>query len=157
MMSRVLPPSRARRTAKRIGLATCVVIAAMWAVSTTYTVARFGPSSQADCVYGAVRVNWHPKRLDLGPRRPRWFAQRMPFAYGLKLPELRSLSRDHVSFTMPFWCLLVIAAAPTVALWMRDRRTAEPGCCRLCGYDLRASKRVCPECGAAIFPPATSR
>ena len=93
--------------------------------------------------------------LDFGPLRPYWLAQRTEFNHGLVWPELRALYRDLVSFVMPFWCLLVLTAIPTAILWHRDRRTVKPGCCRQCGYDLRASKKVCPECGRDFnAPPA---
>ncbi len=46
--------------------------------------------------------------------------------------------------------LLTLTAIPTAILWRRDRHTLKPGCCRQGGYDLRASKRVCPECGTAV-------
>ena len=37
----------------------------------------------------------------------------------------------------------------------RRQRRRSPHACRRCGYDLRASPGVCPECGAAVPPPAT--
>ena len=51
---------------------------------------------------------------------------------------------------MPLLCLLKLAALTTAVLWHRDRRTVKPGACRVCGYDLRASKTTCPECGTAV-------
>ena len=58
---------------------------------------------------------------------------------------------DRVAIVVPFWLLFTLAAFPTAVLWHRDRRTVKPGCCLTCGYDLRASKKVCPECGMPII------
>ncbi len=55
---------------------------------------------------------------------------------------------------MPHW--LIFAAMLAVGLWcIRGlRRRYPPGTCQSCGYDLRASKDRCPECGTAIPPRA---
>ncbi len=51
---------------------------------------------------------------------------------------------------VPLWILLLLAAIPTVVLWLRDRRYP-PGHCRKCGYDLTGNvSGICPECGTAI-------
>ncbi|MCX5660453.1 MAG: hypothetical protein NTW19_12125 [Planctomycetota bacterium] len=54
----------------------------------------------------------------------------------------------------PYWVLILVTGAlPLWALPGLLRRRPKPGMCRQCGYDLRASKNACPECGEAI--PAT--
>lgn len=56
------------------------------------------------------------------------------------------------SVRIPFWSLAGVAlplpAARGLRRWRRRRRRAE-GCCRACGYDLRATPHRCPECGTA--------
>jgi hypothetical protein len=49
--------------------------------------------------------------------------------------------------------LMGIGSAVAVVLLFRYRRRLKrdlAGLCRTCGYDLRASKDKCPECGTAI-------
>ena len=69
--------------------------------------------------------------------------------------EVGKYSYGHIGEFLPFWLFLTLAAIPTAILWHRDRRRVKPGCCKTCGYDLRASKKICPECGTAI--PARPR
>ena len=52
---------------------------------------------------------------------------------------------------VPYWLVLMVTALPLPAFaarWIRRRRRAGAGLCAACGYDLRASPRRCPECGA---------
>lgn len=59
---------------------------------------------------------------------------------------------------LPCW-LLVMVSSVLPGVWMvfylRRRRIMyrSKGLCRECGYDLRASKERCPECGTAIPSP----
>lgn len=54
---------------------------------------------------------------------------------------------------VPYWFLTAVAGAPAAVvllLRLNRRRRARAGHCRKCGYDLRASKDRCPECGRPI-------
>ena len=66
------------------------------------------------------------------------------------LPGIRLSVEETV--VIPFWTSFILAAILTAILWHRDRRTVKSGCCDRGGYDLRASKRVCPECWSIICP-----
>jgi len=69
------------------------------------------------------------------------------------LGEYRLFRMYYPDAILPFLLL------PAVALWRRHRRNRRraDGMCVHCGYDLRASKDRCPECGAALptTPPKT--
>lgn len=54
---------------------------------------------------------------------------------------------------MPYWFVTVASAvlpALWTSLWMQRRHARLAGLCRKCGYDLRASRERCPECGTPI-------
>jgi predicted amidophosphoribosyltransferase len=55
---------------------------------------------------------------------------------------------------LPLWLFVVLLAGHSV--WLRRvarqalrRERAATGLCHSCGYDLRATRGVCPECGSA--------
>jgi hypothetical protein len=60
----------------------------------------------------------------------------------MALTDIRELA-------LPYWFLFAISLVLPIRWWLKARRTL-PGCCTVCGYDLRASKDRCPECGTAI-------
>lgn len=75
------------------------------------------------------------------------YQRERPFGYNPGQPQ---------SWRIPFWFIASLTAAPfafrmvLVLAARRQRLRAEPpGICRHCGYDLRATPELCPECGAA--------
>ena len=65
--------------------------------------------------------------------------------------------RDQRRLFVPHWAVaavLLVLPARRTGGWLRSRRRDRRGLCRVCGYDLRASRERCPECGAAIAESA---
>lgn len=75
------------------------------------------------------------------------------------LPRLGDFTlsmRIGTSLSLPLWPIHILTFSCLV-LWLRSRRN-KPGHCPTCRYDLRGlpnNAAVCPECGAAIAPPAS--
>ena len=137
------------------GLVVCVVILGTWAVSTQrwvrYTsVTR--PVFEVFAFWGLIDLACG---TPLGGQSG-WDTGPAEFGIGLFLPMVwieDGVFRVRVPFLLP----LTLTAIPAAILWHRDRRTVKPGHCRQCGYDLRASKKTCPECGTAIpWEPSTT-
>jgi hypothetical protein len=56
---------------------------------------------------------------------------------------------------VPYWLVLLVPLSALAVVTRRHRRYARlaSGCCVACGYDLRATPRRCPECGAVPTGP----
>ena len=112
-----------------------------WQYSPTYPTRgaflyhSFDPRPQAD------RFPWHWEKNDLGI----YFA-------GFYYEDAASPSRlGWHTVAVPYWFLIILFfLLPALRLWHRTRR--QPGLCRTCGYDLRATPDRCPECGTAVSP-----
>jgi hypothetical protein len=75
------------------------------------------------------------------------------YRYSLRDPVTRQfyIVSPAPMLVIPYWVLGIITAALPIArlaVWWRRWRRHPEGCCRACGYDLRATPERCPECGA---------
>jgi hypothetical protein len=72
---------------------------------------------------------------------------------GFKFGGLRGPNGSLWNLRVPYWfatAVLLVPPAWWVAWARRAWKRRRGGLCRTCGYDLRASAEVCPECGARV-------
>ena len=100
---------------------------------------------------------WDPtpsSRFDSAAAAAGWGTMDVRFKCGLFIyASLRFPSFACYALQIPFWVVaLALSLYPlfTVFRWRARRRRVNKGCCVKCGYDLRASEGVCPECGTPI-------
>ena len=89
------------------------------------------------------------------------------FYYGMKGPNVSSTinlspyTLNYAQWVLSFWVLLALflvlpfvwAFLPVRTWWLRRRRLRRwrlRGLCPVCGYDIRATKDRCPECGSSV-------
>lgn len=108
-------------------------------------------------VFHLVQRQWNLRMPAYPPGTP--LLKRLGFdAYGFYEPALFGGAPARAVW-IPYWFLVLLTlTAPTLWLWAVVRRLrrngrAAFGLCPLCGYDLRATPKRCPECGAVPRPP----
>lgn len=158
-MPRLLPPSRFRRVGKWVGAAVCLQAVIVWWIDPYSTYAyRNGLAYWLSVHNDGYVVAW----LSPGWGEAQWptseHAERY-FSLCWQVPTdwpVVSLSQTSVWIIIPYWLGLLLAVPPTAFWWYGARRSVKPGHCLTCGYDLRASKETCPECGTAVGPEAST-
>ena len=93
----------------------------------------------------------------------RWVEHPLGFQHHSGLPDTRADSRERwfarspAGFTLrfPFWLVVGALLAVLSGRWAHRRFRRKPAhvSCDNCGYDLRASRDRCPECGTPISEP----
>jgi len=129
--------------------------------------------------WGSLRVEFEhgplASRLEMGGPKAiyadwRWklaINQSLPFeiersewlAFSIESPT--SQREPKWAIEIPWWFLTLLPAGACVALLFAPKfraaaRLRRAALCPTCGYDLRASKEKCPECGSPIPPSAVS-
>ncbi len=160
-------PSRMRRVAKWVGIGLVVITAVAWtssmrwhgnwAVSNNLVVSIIG-----GCICVGDKAPRHgqlhfmrlkfgySQRVRIGLHMPFWWFPRKPDQHYLVV-YVGSTRGGKWGVVIPFWIPFLLFVFPTAILWHRDRRTAKPGNCQLCGYNLTGNESgVCPECATPI-------
>ena len=98
---------------------------------------------------GTVLHGWVPM-----PVRPGTFFLTPGWTYvGFGILNINFPGVRATAVFVPHWFALglsVLLPARWFRGWRRDRSARRRGLCLVCGYDLRASKERCPECGTPI-------
>ncbi|MEI8197491.1 MAG: hypothetical protein WCI73_16470 [Phycisphaerae bacterium] len=83
-------------------------------------------------------------------------------AHGTYIPEFRLQipTSPFQLYQVPLWTLILPPLIPPICwafAFSRRKRRLRSGLCVTCGYDLRASKTRCPECGSPIPVPTATQ
>jgi len=103
----------------------------------------FGSQLDAESFWNRLGFYGYSVNIEDDPADPRW-------SFGdCKVVYLRGSGA-----TIPYWLLTAIFSI--YPGWVFSRflmRFKRNGCCRVCGYDLRATPDRCPECGTESIAP----
>lgn len=155
--------SRARRTLKWGGTASCLVLFGALVLSPTCRIEwatwPYGPASDEQ----QLVIGFHGGAFDvckfgsIGGMGPpgwpgfSWYAD-WPWEW-FWLPgasRFYGVAGSKLGVLIPLWLPLLLTLIPTIHLWYKDREPL-PGCCVKCGYDLTGNTSgLCPECGEEI-------
>lgn len=146
-------PSRMRRVAKLSGVATSLLVLSLWGLSLRHEYG-FEISARYEVNFGSGRA----MLLYDFPIPTSWITDDIGWStpvfhfYSIDVCSLdgNDVQRPWILF-VPLWVPFLLAAIPTVVLFLRDRRLIPPGHCRMCGYNLTGNTSgVCSECGTRI-------
>ena len=107
----------------------------------------YGLGTEVGAVIGFLQQE-RPAYRDNDPDDVQWVGA------GFRYLRITSDGMRRRNLVLPFWLLMCVSAVLPVGWWLRRlkaRRWKRAGRCLTCGYDLRASKDRCPECGTP-FP-----
>ena len=93
--------------------------------------------------------------FNFGPSKKHFGVDVGHFRYADATPIIKRPRAEGFEVIFPLWhplLLLILTGGPFWLLVYRARRRPKPGHCAHCGYDLRASPNLCPECGAIAIP-----
>jgi len=157
---------RTRRLLKWAGTVACVLVLAVLALSTGWSLRYVGSPVCLDVVGGGVTVD-RARGAEVAKLRPSvrgyWDLMTLP---QINAPVWRLTWGiwDHYmlgrvwAFILPLWIPFFILLIPTALLWRLDRRRFPAGHCQECGYDLTGNvSGRCPECGTVINPKQAQR
>ncbi|HEV8292531.1 MAG TPA: hypothetical protein VGP94_11440 [Tepidisphaeraceae bacterium] len=120
-------------------------------------------SAEATLVHREAVVGWSAFFQPIRVPPPRSRSQYLPqpqdsfagFGFHQGLHKLNTSISRYVQITVPLWFPLLLFSTPTLFNLRRRfkcRSRLRRSLCPTCGYDLRKSKDICPECGAAVSP-----
>ena len=125
----------------------------VWCSRPTWSVAILSKQGRF-ILYFTGRVSrpgwiWHRLPTDnvRWPLRPDELFDRHGFGFGYAAHKPTSTGPAY-ALGVPHW-LPIVALAIMTCRAARSRIRRAPGCCAICGYDLRATPDRCPECGTA--------